>query len=206
MVYSTRKHEGADPRLRIVIPTDRIMSAEEYEPIARKVASLIGMGIFDPTRFMYWSSKCANSEWVFVYEDESFLKADGILPMYQDWRNAAEWPEVPGAQKWIQQGIKKLGVPGEKPVGVGVIGAFCRVYDIPAAINQFLPDVWIAGTEGTHIGPVQRLQVPCSMMKDNIFTAIMGRIRPGGEAAIRLIWYAYISLAIWTRKQPGTHL
>lgn len=144
VVYSTRKHEGAAPRLRIVIPTDRIMSAEEYEPIARKVAFMIGMGIFDPTtfeptRFMYWSSKCADSEWVFVYEDKPFLKADGVLAMYQGWTDATEWPEVPGAQKRIQQGIKKLGDPREKP---GVIGAFCRVYDVPAVINRFLPDVY----------------------------------------------------------------
>lgn len=144
VVYSTRKHEGAAPRLRIVIPTDRIMTAEEYEPIARKVASMIGIGIFDPTtfeptRFMYWSSMCADGERVFTYEDKPFLKADGVLAMYQDWRSATEWPEVPGAQKRIQQGIKKLGDPREKP---GVIGAFCRVYDIPAAIDQFLPDVY----------------------------------------------------------------
>ena len=34
-VYSTRKHRSSAPRLRIIIPTDRTMSVEEYEPIAR---------------------------------------------------------------------------------------------------------------------------------------------------------------------------
>ena len=33
-VYSTRSHEGAAPRLRIVVPLDEPCTAEEYEPIA----------------------------------------------------------------------------------------------------------------------------------------------------------------------------
>ena len=43
-VYSTRKHEGASPRLRIIIPLDEPCSPDEYEPVARKLAGFIGMG------------------------------------------------------------------------------------------------------------------------------------------------------------------
>lgn len=145
LIYSTRKHESAAPRLRIVVPTDRTMTAEEYEPAARKLAELIGIGMFDPTTFestrmMFYASMCSGAERVFCYEDKPFLSVDGILAMYGDWKNVAEWPEVPGAQGKIQQGIKRLGDPREKPE---VIGAFCRVYDIPAAIEKFLPDIYI---------------------------------------------------------------
>ena len=42
-VYSTRKHEPAAPRLRIIFPLDEPCSVEEYEPIARKAASFLGM-------------------------------------------------------------------------------------------------------------------------------------------------------------------
>ena len=145
LVYSTRKHESVAPRLRIVFPTNRMMLPDEYEPVARKLAALIGIGIFDPTtfdvtRFMYWGSRCADGEWVFMYGDgKGVLEVDGILSMYQDWRDASQWPVVPGEQKRIQQGIKKLGDPAEKG---GIIGAFCKVYDIPAAIYKFLPDVY----------------------------------------------------------------
>lgn len=144
LIYSTRKHEGAAPRLRIVFPADRVVTPDEYEPIARKMAGLIGIQMFDPTTFentrmMYFSSRCVDGEWVFCYEDKPFVSADGVLDMYGDWTNAAEWPEVPGAEKRIQQGIKKLGDPREKN---GIIGAFCRVYDIPAAISTFLADVY----------------------------------------------------------------
>ena len=41
-VYSTRKHVDYAPRLRVIIPLDRTVTADEYEPAARKLASLIG--------------------------------------------------------------------------------------------------------------------------------------------------------------------
>ena len=46
-VYSTRKHSGYAPRLRVIIPIDRTGSADEYEPAARKLASLIGIEFCD---------------------------------------------------------------------------------------------------------------------------------------------------------------
>lgn len=143
-IYSTRKHEGAAPRLRIVFPLDRSVSSDEYEPIARKMAEIIGIHIFDGTtfqsvRFMYWSSRCSDGEWIFTYGDSPFLSADGILEKYGNWRNISEWPEVPGVQKQINQGLKKQENPCEKP---GIIGAFCRIYDVPGAIREFLSDIY----------------------------------------------------------------
>lgn len=140
-VYSTRKHEGAAPRLRIIFPLDRSCDPDEYEPIARKMASFIDMNIFDPTTFetvrlMYWPSCSADSEFIFVYEDKPFLSADGILGLYQDWRNVAEWPEVPGAAKIRDRSAKKQGDPLEKK---GVVGAFCRLYSIEQAMAEFIP-------------------------------------------------------------------
>ena len=38
-VYSTRKHNEAAPRLRVLIPLSRTCTADEYEPIARKWAT-----------------------------------------------------------------------------------------------------------------------------------------------------------------------
>lgn len=36
VVYSTRKHEEAAPRLRIILPLNQPASPDEYEPIARR--------------------------------------------------------------------------------------------------------------------------------------------------------------------------
>lgn len=144
-IYSTRKHEGAAPRLRIILPLDIPCTADEYEPIARKAAAFLGMQIFDPTTFepvrlMYWPSCSIDGEFVFLYGDKPFISKDGVLSLYQDWHNVAEWPEVPGAAKLRDRSAKKQGNPIEKQ---GIVGAFCREYDIPAAIAEFLSEEYI---------------------------------------------------------------
>ncbi len=143
-IYSTRKHEGAAPRLRIIIPLDEPCTADEYEPIARKAASFIGMQIFDPTTFepvrlMYWPSCSIDSQYVFTYEDKPFLSRRGMLGCYRDWRNVTEWPEVPGAAKIRDRSAKKQGDPLEKK---GIVGAFCKNYSIEDAMEQFIPGTY----------------------------------------------------------------
>lgn len=78
--YSTRKHSPAAPRLRVLIPTDRTVSADEYEPLARKTASYIdpSMKVFDPSTFdasrlMYWPSCCSDGEYIYQQEDKPLL-------------------------------------------------------------------------------------------------------------------------------------
>lgn len=144
VAYSTRKNEGAAPRLRVILPTDRELVPDEYEPIARKIASLIGIDQCDPTtfqceRFMYWPSCSRGAEYVFQCGDKPFLSADGVLSMYQDWRDSREWAEIPGIEKRIERNLKRQQDPTEKN---GIIGAFCRVYDVPAVIGKYLPDIY----------------------------------------------------------------
>lgn len=143
-VYSTRKHEGAAPRLRIILPLDEPCSADEYEPIARKAASFIGMQIFDPTTFepvrlMYWPSCSRDSQYIFTYEDKPFLSRTGMLSSYKDWRDVSEWPEVPGAARIRDRSAKKQGDPLEKG---GIVGAFCKCFSIEDAMEQFLPGTY----------------------------------------------------------------
>lgn len=144
-VYSTRKHEAAKPRLRGVFPLDRICTADEYEPIARKLAELIGIELCDPTTFqasrlMYWPSASSDSEYVYVWEDKPFLSTDGMLAMYGDWHDVSQWPDVPNAPQIRKRLAAKQGDPTEKG---GVVGAFCKTYDVYAAIEKFLPGVYL---------------------------------------------------------------
>ena len=161
-IYSTRKHEGAAPRLRIIMPLDEPCSADEYEPIARKAASFIGMQIFDPTTFepvrlMYWPSCSCDSQYIFLYEDKPFLSKEGILGYYRNWRDVSEWPEVPGAVRIRDRSAKKQGDPLEKK---GIVGAFCKNFSIEDAMEQFIPGVYepcadpgrFTFTEGSTVG------------------------------------------------------
>lgn len=137
--YSTRKHEPGKPRLRVLIPLDRTVTADEYEPIARKLAELIEIGwcdatTFEPVRMMYWPSVCSDGVYVYRYEDKPFASADGILRLYKDWRDMASWPQVPG-QKAQHTPAAKQEDPTTKP---GVVGAWCRTYNIYQVMEQFL--------------------------------------------------------------------
>ena len=101
-IYSTRKHSPAAPRLRVLIPLDRTVSADEYEPLARKMAEYIGLELCDPTTFevsrlMYWPSCCADSQYIYLWQDKPLLSANGLLAQYEDWRDCTTWPQVPGA-------------------------------------------------------------------------------------------------------------
>lgn len=143
-VYSTRKHEEAAPRLRIIVPLDVPASPDEYEPIARRLAGYLNMGIFDPTTFetvrlMYWPSCSKDSRYRFVYGDKPFLSKDGMLATYADWRDVSEWPEVPGAVKIRNRSAKKQGNPLEKK---GIVGAFCKTFTIEQAMEAFLPGIY----------------------------------------------------------------
>ncbi len=144
-VYSTRKHQEAAPRLRVLLPLDRTVSADEYGPIARKAAEWIGLTLCDKTTFeasrlMYWPSCCADSQYVYLYGDKPFLSADGVLGLYRDWRNAAEWPQVPGAQEEFARLLKKQEDPSGK---TGIVGAFCRTYDIYRAMHELIPGEYL---------------------------------------------------------------
>ena len=144
VVYSTRKHSPDKPRLRVLIPSDRSMDPDEYEPIARKLASIIGIKLCDPTTFqvtrlMYWPSCSSDSVYIYAYEDKPFMAVDGILSMYEDWQNVEEWPRLEAEDRNINSLRKKQQNPLEKE---GVIGAFCRSYNILEAIEKFIPDAY----------------------------------------------------------------
>jgi predicted P-loop ATPase len=104
------------------------------------LGKIIGIELCDPTTFqasrlMYWPSCSADGIYVFIFSDKPFLTADGVLAMYKDWRNVLEWPEVPGTQQAHVRLAAKQGDPLAKP---GVVGAFCKSYDIYNAIDTFL--------------------------------------------------------------------
>lgn len=144
-VYSTHKHSSSTPRYRLLIPLDRVVTPEEYEAIARKIAEDIGIDFFDdttyqPSRLMYWPSVSSDGEYVCRYIDAPFLKADEVLDRYPDWRDASYWPESSRTSGIRKKLAEKQGDPTQKK---GIIGAFCRTYTVPEAIEKFLPETYV---------------------------------------------------------------
>lgn len=149
-IHSTRKHSPAAPRLRIIIPFDRPSTTDEYEPCARYMAFCIGMEYVDPTTFevsrlMYFPSVSSDGEYIFTFSDKPMLSVDGLLEKinteWGDWHDVMNWVQVPGAEN----AYRKLAVKQADPLTkAGVVGAFCRVYNIYEAMDTFLQGVYEA--------------------------------------------------------------
>jgi putative DNA primase/helicase len=50
-IYSTHKHTPEKPRLRLIIPLSRPVSADEYQAVSRRLAKEIGIELFDDTTY-----------------------------------------------------------------------------------------------------------------------------------------------------------
>lgn len=143
-IYSTHKHTFEKPRLRLIIPLSRNVTADEYMAIGRMVASDIGIEQFDdttyePTRLMYWPSTSSDGDFLFEKQDGTLLNPDKILSRYKDWHDSSKWPVSSRQTSIVKHSISKQADPLEKE---GLIGVFCRTYTIGEAIDNFLSDVY----------------------------------------------------------------
>ncbi len=145
LIYTTHSHTKDKPRYRLVFPLATSVTADEYEPIARKVAEMFGMDYFDdttyePTRLMYWGSRARDGDYKVKYLTGDWLKPKEVLGQYNDWKDASFWPVSSRVSEAHKREAEKAGDPLEKN---GVIGAFCRTYTIQDAIATFLKDVYL---------------------------------------------------------------
>ena len=141
-LYTTHSHTPKDPRYRLVVPLSREVTADEYGPIARRIADDIDIALFDqstyePSRLMYWPSAPRDAEFIGITGEGQPADADAILASYNDWRNVSEWPFHETCAPTAR------GARQEDPTTkTGIIGAFCRSYGIAEAIETFLPGVY----------------------------------------------------------------
>lgn len=145
LTYSTHKHTPEHPRLRLIIPLSRPVTADEYTAIARRIAADIGIEQFDdttyqPHRLMYWPSTSADGEFIFQERNGHPVDADAVLARYKDWHDTSEYPVSSRQKKIVSHALKKQADPFMKN---GIVGAFCRAYPIQEAINSFLSDVYV---------------------------------------------------------------
>ena len=147
-LYTTHKHNNDSPRLRLVFPLSRSVTADEYPAIARMVASLWDVEVFDDTtyqasRVMYWPSCSTDADYQFIENDGAFLDPDDVLAMYDDWTDVASWPVSIRQGRAIETGVEKAADPLLKR---GPIGDFCRAFPVSVAIETFLSHVYAPST------------------------------------------------------------
>jgi len=151
-MYSTHTHTADNPRLRLIIPLSRPVLPDEYQAIARMIASDLGIDQFDdttyePCRLMFWPSTSSDGEYVFKVQDLPWLNPDEVLDRYTfGWQDVSYWPESSRARAKLNKAISKQEDPLNKK---GIIGAFCRTYSISEAIAEFLSEVYVPGADET---------------------------------------------------------
>ena len=154
-VHSTAKHSAAIPRMRAVIPFAQDIPAEQYAPIVRLLCRMIQLELtwFDPTcdrpgQIMYNPTHCQDVEPIWFVQDKPLLDAVALLERdLPAWCDPRSWPQFPR-----EVAPAKLAAKQEDPTAkTGVVGAFCRAYDVPAAMAKFLPGVYEeTATEGRY--------------------------------------------------------
>lgn len=153
-VYSTHSHTAEAPRYRLIVPLDRTVTPEEYQPVARWLASRIGIDEFDdstyqPVRLMYWPSRPKDGAWVYETGEGAPLDPDRVLATYVDWTDVNSWPVSSRIQR-LSSGRRPGGRNSDPTAKPGIIGAFCRTYTISQAIAEYLPGVYEQCGEGRY--------------------------------------------------------
>lgn len=183
-IYTTHKHSPETPRYRLVLPLDREVTVDEFIPIARRIAGTIGIELFDPTtyepsRLMYWPSTSSDGVYEMEHQDGDWISADEVLASYRDWSDISEWPMSQKEQDIHAHNIKKQGDPLEKE---GIVGAFCRTFDIDQAIEEYLSDVY----------------EPCGGAEEGRYTY------KGGTTSAGLVVYKQDGVPVFAYSHHGT--
>ncbi|GAA0104016.1 VapE family protein [Paraclostridium sordellii] len=148
-IYTTHKHTKENPRFRIVIPLSDEVDPIEYEAIARKLAFNIGIDYFDdttysPSRLMYFPSTSKDGDYVFKIIDKTWLNPKDILNSYENYKNESSWPFSSRTKKKVIN--SNTNAPKENPrLKEGIIGAFCRVYNVFDVIEKYLSNIYKKG-------------------------------------------------------------
>lgn len=145
VMHGTHKHSANDPRYRLILPLSRECSQDEYKAVSRWVAGQLDIELFDKTTFetnrlMFWPSSPKDVDYYFVEQDGPWLDVDLVLAEYIDWKDSSLWPTSEKEVRDVSDQAKKQEDPREKK---GIVGSWCRTYDISIVIEKFLPEFYI---------------------------------------------------------------
>lgn len=155
VLYSTHSHTPEKPRLRLLLPLDREIGVDEYVAIARIIAKDIGIDYcddttFEPSRLMYYPSCSKDGEYIYKVQDAPFLNADEQLARYKDWKDQTQWA-YSSRNTSLKYNLKKKAERQADPQAKeGIVGTFCRVYDIESAVTKFLSDIYKLERDGRY--------------------------------------------------------
>jgi predicted P-loop ATPase len=145
-IHTSRRHTEEKPRFRMFIPVNKAIPNDIYPAVSRIFARKIDPAMefvdkvsFRPAQMMFKPTCSKDGDFVFWENQGELLDWSEMLDVFEateaDWRNLDNLPKVPGEH--LRESAEKAEVPTDK---LGVVGDFCRAYDIHEAIATFLPD------------------------------------------------------------------
>jgi putative DNA primase/helicase len=161
IMHTTRAHCPKKPRVRVIIPCDRQIDATETNAITRLISmqlaedpdeaiELPDLVSFRFNQAMFKPSVSRGQEyWIEDNADGSVLDVDAFLAENDGWDDYTLLPyQEAEKQRGVVDPNRKMEHPHEKP---GLLGAWCRTYDIEETISEFLSDVYVPGTSETEV-------------------------------------------------------
>ena len=142
--YTTHGHTPEAPRVRILLPFTKDISADAYVALARFFADEWGIDQFDecsykPNQLMYWPTTPSNGEFISEVIEGEWLDPDEYLAAHPNWKDCSLLP-TSSRESTVRENTKK---PQEDPLTKpGIVGAFCRTYSVTAAIETFLEGIY----------------------------------------------------------------
>ena len=147
IIHSTHSYTMKSPRYRIVILLAQQMLEDQYVPIARAIASRIGIEYFDPTTFQpsrlfFFPSHPCDVSFYFESNTDGAVEPNTYLEMYHNSWNTEEYKMSDREKESINKSIeKKKGADrGKVPK---IVRMFNETYPIHDAIKVFLSDVYV---------------------------------------------------------------
>ena len=136
-IYTTYSHRADRPRFRVVMPLSRPAGFDEFQAVARKVATdldieLFARESFTPAQMMFAPARTLGGQFVSRVNPGALLDVDAVLAEYADWADRSAWPRRRDGD--TVSGGEDVQDPLKKP---GIIGAFNRAFSIEDCIEKF---------------------------------------------------------------------
>lgn len=128
--HTTHGHTPEAPRIRLLFPMSESVTNNEYRHVSRRLAQNLKLvritdeASYKPNQLMFWSSVCSDGEFRSNHIEGNILNPISLL------------------DNFVESQTRDLTPPEENE---GLIGEFCREYDIVRVIEEFLNDVYEPG-------------------------------------------------------------
>jgi hypothetical protein len=136
-IYTTFSHTPDHPRFRVVMPLSRPAGYDEFQAVARRVATDVGIDLFAgesfvPTQMMFAPARKLGGQFIARINDGNTLDVDAVLAEYADWTDRSSWPRRRDGDN-VGTGVAHIDHLA-KP---GPVGEFNRTFTISQAIERF---------------------------------------------------------------------